>query len=126
MLAGLILTCAYLFTYLGIFFIPGTNLLDNTAANYLFGIPPTHFGPIGALANFAVRLRRLQHDRGAAAAHPGPRGKRSYFRVAQGLPRITESHRYLPETCDTAGSGPRPRRIPTLRGAPFLSSGRVS
>jgi len=54
MLAGLILTCAYLFTYLGIFFIPGTNLLDNTAANYLFGIPPTHFGPIGALANFAV------------------------------------------------------------------------
>ncbi|PWK59127.1 sodium:solute symporter family protein [Roseicyclus mahoneyensis] len=54
MLAGLILTCAYLFTYLGIFFIPGTNLLENTAANYLFGIPPTHFGPIGALANFAV------------------------------------------------------------------------
>ena len=54
MLAGLIITCAYLFTYLGVFFIPGTNLLDNTAANYLFGIPPTHFGPIGALLNFAV------------------------------------------------------------------------
>ncbi len=54
MLAGLILTCLYLFTYLGWFFIPGTNMLENTAANYLFGIPPTHFGPIGALANFAV------------------------------------------------------------------------
>ncbi|MEM1377478.1 MAG: VC_2705 family sodium/solute symporter, partial [Pseudomonadota bacterium] len=52
MLAGLIATCAYLFTYLGIFFIPGTNML--TSADYLFGIPPTHFGPIGALANFVV------------------------------------------------------------------------
>jgi len=54
MLAGLILTCLYLFTYLGWFFIPGTNMLENNAANYLFGIPPTHFGPIGAVANFAV------------------------------------------------------------------------
>jgi cation/acetate symporter len=54
MLAGLIVTCLYLFTYLGWFFIPGTNMLDNTAANYLFGIPPTHFGPIGAVINFAV------------------------------------------------------------------------
>ncbi len=54
MLAGLISTCLYLFTFLGWFFIPGTNMLENTAANYLFGIPPTHFGPIGALLNFAV------------------------------------------------------------------------
>jgi cation/acetate symporter len=54
MLAGLISTCLYLFTYLGWFFIPGTNMLENTAANYLFGIPPTHFGPIGALLNFAA------------------------------------------------------------------------
>jgi cation/acetate symporter len=29
-------------------------MLDNTAANHLFGIPPTHFGPIGAAINFAV------------------------------------------------------------------------
>ncbi len=54
MLAGLISTCLYLFTFLGWFFIPGTNMLDNTSANYLFGIPPTHFGPVGALLNFAV------------------------------------------------------------------------
>jgi cation/acetate symporter len=54
MVAGLVVTCAYLFTYLGVFFIPGTNMLENTAANHLFGIPPTHFGPIGALINFAV------------------------------------------------------------------------
>jgi len=54
MLAGLLTTCLYLFTYLGWFFIPGTNMLENTASNYLFGIPPASFGPIGALANFAV------------------------------------------------------------------------
>ncbi|MCU4653045.1 cation acetate symporter [Roseibacterium sp. SDUM158016] len=52
MLAGLISTCLYLFLYLGWFFIPGTNML--TADQYLFGIPPTHFGPIGAVFNFAV------------------------------------------------------------------------
>ncbi|MFW5655089.1 MAG: sodium:solute symporter family protein [Roseicyclus sp.] len=52
MIAGLISTCTYLFLYLGVFFIPGTNAL--TADQYLFGIPPTHFGPIGALFNFVV------------------------------------------------------------------------
>ncbi|HEV7433593.1 MAG TPA: sodium:solute symporter family protein [Pseudorhizobium sp.] len=54
MLVGLIVTCLYLFTYLGWFFIPGTNMLENVAANYLFGIPPTAFGPIGALLNFGT------------------------------------------------------------------------
>ncbi len=54
MLAGLVVTCLYLFTYLGMFFIPGTNLLENTASNFLFGIPPASFGPIGALINFGV------------------------------------------------------------------------
>jgi cation/acetate symporter len=54
MFAGLALTCAYLFTYLGVFFIPGTNFVENIPANYLFGVPPAAFGPIGALANFAV------------------------------------------------------------------------
>ncbi|MCV2876981.1 cation acetate symporter [Rhodobacteraceae bacterium XHP0102] len=54
MLAGLIATCLYLFTYLGWFFVAGTNMLPNNADNWLFGIPPTHFGPIGAALNFAV------------------------------------------------------------------------
>jgi cation/acetate symporter len=54
MLVGLIVTCLYLFTYLGWFFIPGTNMMENIPANYLFGIPPTAFGPIGALLNFAA------------------------------------------------------------------------
>ncbi|WP_284264354.1 sodium:solute symporter family protein [Roseicyclus amphidinii] len=54
MIAGLAVTCLYLFTYLGWFFIPGTNMLANTADNWILGIPPTHFGPIGAVINFAV------------------------------------------------------------------------
>ncbi|RUS63188.1 cation acetate symporter [Pseudorhodobacter sp. E13] len=54
MLTGLVVTCLYLFTYLGMFFIPGTNILENVASNYLFGIPPASFGPIGALLNFVV------------------------------------------------------------------------
>jgi cation/acetate symporter len=52
MLVGLIVTCVYLFLYLGWFFIPGTATL--TSSQYLFGIPPTHFGPIGAVLNFAT------------------------------------------------------------------------
>jgi cation/acetate symporter len=54
MLVGLISTCIYLFTFLGWFFIPGTNMLENVPANYLFGISPAAFGPIGALLNFAA------------------------------------------------------------------------
>lgn len=54
MLVGLFVTCLYLFTYLGWFFIAGTNMLESIPENYLFGIPPTAFGPIGALLNFAT------------------------------------------------------------------------
>jgi len=54
MLTGLIVTAVYLFTYLGWFFIPDTNMLPNTADNWLFGISPLAFGPIGAVLNFAA------------------------------------------------------------------------
>ncbi|MEN0001541.1 MAG: sodium:solute symporter family protein [Pseudomonadota bacterium] len=54
MLAGLITTCLYIFTYKGWFFIPGTAMLPDNASGWLFGIPTTHFGPIGALFNFVV------------------------------------------------------------------------
>ncbi|RDL47289.1 Cation/acetate symporter ActP [Ensifer sp. M14] len=54
MIVGLVVTCIYLFTYLGWFFVAGTNMLENVPENYIFGIPPTAFGPIGALLNFAV------------------------------------------------------------------------
>ncbi|RFU12834.1 cation acetate symporter [Rhodobacteraceae bacterium W635] len=52
MLAGLISTLLYLFLFLGWFFIPGTATLDSS--QYLFGIPPASFGPVGALLNFVV------------------------------------------------------------------------
>ncbi len=54
MLAGLFATLLYIFTYLGWFFIPGTNMLANTPDNWLFGISPLSFGAIGAIINFAV------------------------------------------------------------------------
>jgi len=54
MLVGLISTVLYIFTYLGWFFIPGTNMLANTAENWLFGISPLSFGTVGAILNFAA------------------------------------------------------------------------
>lgn len=54
MLAGLLSTLVYIFTYLGWFFIPGTNSLANTPDNWLFGVSPLSFGAIGAVINFAV------------------------------------------------------------------------
>ena len=54
MLAGLICTLLYIFTYLGWFFIPDTNTLANTPDNWIFGISPLSFGAVGAMINFAV------------------------------------------------------------------------
>jgi len=54
MLAGLVCTLLYIFTYLGWFFVPGTNTLANTPDNWIMGISPLSFGAIGAMINFAV------------------------------------------------------------------------
>ncbi len=54
MLVGLIATLLYIFTYLGWFFFPGTNMLANTPDNWLFGISPLSFGAVGAMLNFLV------------------------------------------------------------------------
>ncbi len=54
MLAGLLSTLLYIFTYLGWFFIPGTNMLPNTEPNWVMGISPLSFGAVGALINFGV------------------------------------------------------------------------
>ncbi|MGM0694865.1 MAG: sodium:solute symporter family protein [Pseudomonadota bacterium] len=54
MLTGLIATLLYIFTYLGWFFIPGTNMLPNTPDNWILGISPLSFGAVGAIFNFAV------------------------------------------------------------------------
>src|SRR5690606_36128349 len=54
MLSGLICTLLYIFTYLGWFFVPGTNMLPNTPDNWFLGISPLSFGAVGAMINFAV------------------------------------------------------------------------
>lgn len=54
MLAGLLATLLYIFTYKGWFFIPGTNMLPNTTANHFLGVAPEAFGAIGAAINFTV------------------------------------------------------------------------
>ena len=54
MLAGLLSTLLYIFTYKGWFFIPGTNMLENITANHFLGIAPEAFGAVGALINFGV------------------------------------------------------------------------
>ncbi|MCK0713722.1 sodium:solute symporter family protein [Chromohalobacter sarecensis] len=54
MLAGLLSTLLYIFTYLGWLFIPGTNMLANTPENWMLGISPLSFGAVGAIINFAV------------------------------------------------------------------------
>ena len=54
MLVGLIVEAVYIFTYVGWFFIPDTNMLPNNAANWLFGISPASFGTVAAVLNFAV------------------------------------------------------------------------
>lgn len=86
MLAGLFCTLIYIFLYLGWFFIPGTNSFANTPENWMLGISPLSFGPIGACINFAVAFavssmtapppEHIQHlvesvryPRGAAGAH---------------------------------------------------------
>ncbi|MDR5900821.1 sodium:solute symporter family protein [Halomonas icarae] len=54
MLTGLVATLLYIFTYLGWFFIPGTNMLPNTPDNWVLGISPLSFGALGAICNFTV------------------------------------------------------------------------
>jgi cation/acetate symporter len=54
MLTGLLTTLIYIFWFKGWFFVPGTEMAANTAANWFMGISPEAFGAVGALANFVV------------------------------------------------------------------------
>jgi cation/acetate symporter len=56
MLAGLGSTLVYIFWFKGWFFVPGTAMAPDNAANWLLGISPGSFGAIGAMINFAVAL----------------------------------------------------------------------
>jgi cation/acetate symporter len=67
MLVGLSSTVIYIFSYLGWFFIPGTNMLENVPANWLFGISPLSFGAVGALLNFIAAYAVLAMTKPAPA-----------------------------------------------------------
>jgi cation/acetate symporter len=67
MLVGLLSTVLYIFTYLGWFFIPGTNMLANTPDNWLFGISPLSFGSVGAVLNFVAAYITLSMTKEAPA-----------------------------------------------------------
>ncbi len=55
MIAGMTVTCFYVFAHHGIFFIKGTEYLGLIGgANSFFGLTPGAFGTVGALVNFAV------------------------------------------------------------------------
>ena len=54
MLAGIGLTLLYIFWFKGWFFVKGTEMAPNVAANWFLGISPEAFGTVGAMANFAV------------------------------------------------------------------------
>lgn len=54
MIVGGVITCIYVFLYMGWFFIPGTNTFENVEAEWILGISPLSFGAIGALINFVV------------------------------------------------------------------------
>lgn len=56
MICGIGVTLFYVFQHKGIMFIPGTDFLGDTAANWFFGIEPNAFGVVGALVNFIVAL----------------------------------------------------------------------
>ncbi|HKM14915.1 MAG TPA: sodium:solute symporter family protein [Marinospirillum sp.] len=56
MLAGSFFTVGYIFTYLGWFFIPGTNTYPNLPEFWVMGISPLSVGCIGALINFIVAI----------------------------------------------------------------------
>jgi cation/acetate symporter len=54
MVSGIGVTLFYVFQHKGIMFIPGTDFLGDTPANWFFGIEPNAFGVVGALVNFGV------------------------------------------------------------------------
>ncbi|MEO0821359.1 MAG: sodium:solute symporter family protein [Pseudomonadota bacterium] len=56
MLAGLIFTLVYIFSYKGWLFIPGTAFLADTPDNWILGISPLSIGAVGAMINFATAI----------------------------------------------------------------------
>jgi cation/acetate symporter len=57
MIAGMFVTCFYVFAHHGIFFIRGTEYVALIGGpNSFFGLTPAAFGTVGAMVNFAVAI----------------------------------------------------------------------
>lgn len=56
MISGIVFTLGYIFWYQGFLFIPGWNVMPNTAEYWLFGISTQAIGAVGAIINFAVNI----------------------------------------------------------------------
>lgn len=54
MLSGIGITLLYIFWFKGWFFVKGTEMAPNVAANWFLGISPEAFGTVGAIVNFVV------------------------------------------------------------------------
>jgi cation/acetate symporter len=54
MVGGIGVTLFYVFQHKGVMFIPGTEFLGDTPANWFLGIEPNAVGVVGAIVNFAV------------------------------------------------------------------------
>ncbi len=70
MIAGMFVTCFYVFAHHGIFFIKGTEYLGLIGgANSFFGLTPAAFGTVGAMVNFAVAILVTKMLGGRVPAH---------------------------------------------------------
>lgn len=68
MLAGLFVTCFYVFAHKGILFIAGTEFTDLIGGpNAFFGLTPEAFGCVGAVVNFVVAFIVLKMTQPAPA-----------------------------------------------------------
>jgi cation/acetate symporter len=57
MIAGMFVTCFYVFAHHGIFFVKGTEYVDMIGGpNSFFGLTPAAFGTVGAITNFVVAI----------------------------------------------------------------------
>ncbi len=57
MVAGMFVTCFYVFAHHGIFFVKGTEYVSLIGGpNSFFGLTPAAFGTVGAIVNFAVAI----------------------------------------------------------------------
>ena len=70
MIAGMFVTCFYVFAHHGIFFIQGTSYVQLIGGpNSFFGLTPAAFGTVGAIVNFAVAFLVTKVTGGRVPTH---------------------------------------------------------